>query len=100
MIYQLCTTPNATEHLGMGILWGPFLEFCPSHEIYFSIGNMYLDVGRCCLCMCVGDSMLKMNECSTQEVMEEQLSKSWQRNKLTIQIYLYIFKEEVGVRSG
>lgn len=34
-----------------------------------------------------------MGECSTQELMEEQLSMSWQRNKLTIDIYLYIFKK-------
>ena len=38
-------------------------------------------------------SLLKMGECSTQELMEEQLSKSWQKNKLTIEIYLYIFKK-------
>lgn len=30
-----------------------------------------------------------MGECSTQEFMEEQISKSWRRNKLTIEIYLY-----------
>lgn len=33
-----------------------------------------------------------MGECSTQELMEEQLSKSWQRNKLTIEIYIFLRK--------
>lgn len=33
-----------------------------------------------------------MGECSTQERMEEQLSKSWQRNKLTIQISIFLRK--------
>lgn len=37
--------------------------------------------------MHVGESV-EMGECSTQELMEEQLSKSWQRNKLTISIFL------------
>lgn len=41
-----------------------------------------------------------MGECSTQELMEEQISKSWKRNKLTIEIYLYIFKKRgVGVTA-
>lgn len=31
-----------------------------------------------------------MGECSTQELMEGQLSKSWQRNKLTIEIYIFL----------
>lgn len=34
-----------------------------------------------------------MGEYSTQQLMEEQISKSWQRNKLTVEIYLYIFKK-------
>lgn len=34
-----------------------------------------------------------MGECSTQQLMEEQISKSWLRNKLTLEIYLYIFKK-------
>lgn len=33
-----------------------------------------------------------MGECSTQQLMEE-ISKSWLRNKLTLEIYLYIFKK-------
>lgn len=41
-----------------------------------------------------------MGKCSTQELMEEQLFKSWQGNKLTIKIYLYIFQKGVeGVRA-
>lgn len=46
--------------------------------------------------MHVGESVLKTGECSTQELMEEQLCESWQRNKLTIETYLYIFKKGVG----
>lgn len=37
-----------------------------------------------------------MGECSTQELMEEQLSKSWQRNKLTIEIYIFLRKGRGG----
>lgn len=40
-----------------------------------------------------------MGECSTQELMEEQLSKSWQRNKLTIEIYIFLRKGRGGLSA-
>lgn len=33
-----------------------------------------------------------MGKCSTQELMEEQLFKSWQGNKLTIKIFIFFRK--------